>query len=294
MEQQQELISVVIPCYNRADRLPVCVESVLGQTYRNIEVLVVDDGSGDNTPALFEGPRDPRLRYLRYEENRGACYARNYGAAHAQGAYLAFQDSDDTWRPEKLEKQLAFLQETGSDLVFCGMRRIPERGEPFYYPVHDFHPENALADFLEENRAGTQTMLMKRSVWEALRFDESFRRYQDWDFGIRAAGRFRLAYLPQALVDSAVGGDSISTAVRSYPALAQLYTKHAALYAVCPAADAVMNRRMGLRIRRTQPLQAAEHFMKSFRLSRKWYDLAYALSCRLRALKKQKQGGALS
>ncbi len=283
MTERQELISVVIPSYNRADRLPACLESVLGQTYRNIEVLVVDDGSEDGTPALFEELRDPRLRYLRYTPNRGACYARNYGAERARGAYLAFQDSDDTWRPEKLEKQLDFLKETGADLVFCGMRRIPEQGEPFYYPVHGFHPDSALADFLAENRASTQTMLMKRLVWEALRFDESFRRYQDWDFGIRAAANFRLAYLPQALADSAVGGDSISAAVKSYPALVHLYEKHAALYAACPAADAVMNRRMGLRIRQTQPRQAAAHFMKSFRLSRKWYDLAYALSCRLRA-----------
>lgn len=81
---QQALISVVIPSYNRKDKLPACIESVLGQSYKNIEVIVVDDASTDGTPALFQRISDPRLRYLRYEENRGACYARNYGARPRQ------------------------------------------------------------------------------------------------------------------------------------------------------------------------------------------------------------------
>ncbi len=287
--EQQELISVIIPSYNRKDRLPACLDSVLGQSYANIEVLVVDDASTDGTQSLFEGPLDPRLRYLRYEENRGACYARNYGAERSHGAYIAFQDSDDTWRPDKLEKQLACLKASGAKLCFCGMDRIPVKGEAFYYPVHGFDPARPLECFLAENRAGTQTMLMQREVWETLRFDESFRRYQDWDFAIRAAAAFPLVYLPEALADSEVGGDSISSAVKSYPALVRLYEKHRVLYAAHPAADAVMNRRMGRRLVRSDPARAAEHFQTSFRLSRKWYDLAYYLGARLRALG-QKEG----
>ncbi len=286
MMEQQELISVVIPSYNRRDSLPACLESVLGQRYANIEVLVVDDASTDGTMDYLQTVRDPRLRALGYGENRGACYARNYGAARARGTYLAFQDSDDTWAPDKLEKQLACLRASGADLCFCGMNRIPVEGKPFYYPVHGFHPERALEDFLAENRAGTQTMLMRRQVWEELRFDESFRRYQDWDFAIRAAARFSLVYLPEALADSAVGEDSISAAVKSYPALVKLYAKHAALYAAHPAADAVMNRRMGLRLLASQPAEAAEHFRKSLRLSHKWYDLAYLIRARVRSLSK--------
>ena len=272
---QQALISVVIPSYNRKDKLPACIESVLGQSYRNIEVLVVDDASTDGTPALFQRISDPRLRYLRYEENRGACYARNYGARRASGQFLAFQDSDDTWRPEKLEKQLACLLESGADMCFCGMNRISADGSRFYYPVHGFDPDRALEQFLAENRASTQTMLMRRYVWEELGFDESFRRYQDWDFSIRAARDFRLTYLAEALVDSQVGGDSISAAVKSYPALVHLYQKHEQLYRQYPKSAAVMNRRMGKRLKEAEPARAAAHYMKSFKLSGNLYDLYF-------------------
>ena len=275
----------MIPCYNRRDRILASVESVLGQSYGDLELIVVDDGSTDGTAALFENYPDKRLRFLRYERNRGACHARNYGAEHASGKYLAFQDSDDIWHQDKLEKQLRHLGETGADMSFCGMNRISESGSRFYYPVHPFHPERGLEEMLAENRAGTQTMLMHREVWETLRFDESFRRYQDWDFAIRAAEHFTLCYLPEALVDSAVGEDSISAAVKSYPALVHLYEKHEALYRAYPKSDAVMNRRMGKRLHKTDPGQAAKHYWISFKLSHKWYDLAYYLGDRARALR---------
>lgn len=283
---ERERISVVIPCYNRRDRILASVESVLGQSYDNLELLVVDDGSTDGTAALFENYPDKRLRFLRYEENRGACHARNYGAERATGKYLAFQDSDDVWHRDKLEKQLRHLGETGADMSFCGMNRISESGSRFYYPVHPFHPAQGLEEMLAENRAGTQTMLMQRAVWEALRFDESFRRYQDWDFSIRAAKDFRLAYLPEALVDSAVGEDSISAAVKSYPALVHLYEKHQALYRAYPKSDAVMNRRMGKRLRQTEPAKAAAHYWKSFQLSHHPYDLG----CYIRAMINVRKG----
>ena len=277
-------ISVVIPSYNRRDKLPACLLSVLGQTYSNIEVIVVDDASTDGTEKLFETVSDPRVKYFRYEPNQGACHARNYGAERATGEYIAFQDSDDTWHPEKLARQMELLETSGADLCFCGMNRIAHDGTSYYFPVHDFHAEKALEEFLAENRAGTQTMLMRRAVWEQLRFDESFRRYQDWDFAIRAAAQFRLCYLPEALADSEVGGDSISFAVKSYPALVHLYTKHKALYEKYPQSDAVMNRRMGRRLHKTNPAAAAAHFLKSYRLSHQWYDLAYYLGDRARTL----------
>ena len=272
--KNSELISVVIPSYNRKDKLPACMESVLGQSYGNIELIVVDDASTDGTQELFREIGDPRVRYLRYEENRGACHARNYGAERAEGGLIAFQDSDDIWHPDKLEKQYRHLMETGADMCYCGMNRVSEGGS-FYYPVHAPRPGHAQEDFLAENRAGTQTMLMHRFVWEKLRFDESIRRYQDWDFAIRAASRFELAYLPEALVESEVGSDSISAVVDSYPHLLRLYEKHMALYEKYPDSDAVMNRRMGKRLHRTDPVTAGKHFGKSYRLSHGFYDLAY-------------------
>ncbi len=277
------LVSVVIPSYNRRDRILSSVRSVLEQSYEKLELIVVDDASTDGTMELFKNWPDPRLRYFRYEENRGACYARNYGAERSRGEFIAFQDSDDVWHPDKLEKQLEHLLTQGADLSFCGMNRIAQNGSSFYYPVHPFRPERGLEEMLAENRAATQTMLMRREVWETLGFDESFRRYQDWDFSIRAAESFRLAYLPQALVDSAVGEDSISASVNSYPALCRLYSKHRELYRRYRRSDAVMNRRMGKRLRQSQPDKAAEHFIKSFKLSGYPYDLIWHIRTRLSA-----------
>ena len=159
-----DLISVVIPTYNRKDKLPACIASVLAQTYRNIEVIVVDDASTDGTERLFDRDTDPRVHYVRYEQNRGACYARNLGAQHARGSILAFQDSDDLWHPDKLQKQYDLLTATGADLCYCGMNRVAAGGSSFYYPVHAPHPGRALEDFLAENRASTQTMLMHLSL----------------------------------------------------------------------------------------------------------------------------------
>lgn len=272
-----ELVSVIIPTFNRKDKLPDCIKSVLEQSYSNIELIVVDDASTDGTEELFTNIADSRLTYLRYENNHGACYARNYGAERSHGEIIAFQDSDDIWHSDKLEKQLKHLFSSGADMSFCGMNRVSKDGSHFYYPVHPYEPEHSLANFLAENRASTQTMLMHRYVWEQLKFDESFKRYQDWDFAIRAAANFSLAYLPEALVESEVGEDSISFAVNSYPALVKLYNKHKELYAECPESDAVMNRRMGRRIHKVQPQNAATHFMTSFKICHKWYDLCYYL-----------------
>lgn len=270
-----KLISVVIPTYNRKEKLPECIASVLSQSYSNIEVLVVDDASSDGTEELFENISDPRLHYLRYETNRGACYARNYGAEHAKGEILAFQDSDDTWHKDKLERQYTELMASGADMCFCGMNRVAENGNQFYFPVHPFQPEHALENFLAENRASTQTMLMHRYVWEQVRFDVDIRRYQDWDFGIRAARKYTLHYIPEAMVESEVGSDSISSMVNSYPHLLHLYKKHEALYLKYPKSNAVMNRRLGKRLHNTDPVVAAAHFKKSFLISKNPYDLKY-------------------
>ena len=113
------MISVVLPTYNRGPLIMRAVKSVLEQTYSDIELLIVDDGSTDCTRAVISAIQDPRVKYLYQETNRGACAVRNIGIRAAKGEYIAFQDSDDVWHPDKLEKQLSYLKETQSDLVFC-------------------------------------------------------------------------------------------------------------------------------------------------------------------------------
>ena len=138
MDYVKNLISVVIPCYNRVDVILPCIQSVLSQSYGDIEIIVADDGSTDGTEKLFDQLTDARIRYCRYTPNHGACRARNFGAQRARGEYIAFQDSDDYWHTDKLQKELSALLEWNADFVFCGMNRVSPDGKKYYYPVNPF------------------------------------------------------------------------------------------------------------------------------------------------------------
>lgn len=115
------LVSVVLPTYNRADLLPAAIESILNQTYQNFELIIVDDGSTDNTTELLNAYRqkDKRVKIIRSFENRGISYARNQGNITARGKYIAVMDSDDISLPDRLKKQVAFMEEN-PDVTVAG------------------------------------------------------------------------------------------------------------------------------------------------------------------------------
>ena len=101
-------IDIIIPTYNREKTIERAVRSVLGQTYDNIKVIIVDDGSTDGTEQIINSIEDSRIRYYKLKKNGGAGYARNEGVNLASAEFIAFHDSDDAWRPDKLEKQMAY------------------------------------------------------------------------------------------------------------------------------------------------------------------------------------------
>ena len=109
------MVSVVIPAYNRERYLADAVDSVLAQTFTDFELLIVDDGSRDRTVEIAKSYRDPRIRLVRHERNRGVAAARNTGVAEARGAYVAFLDSDDVAYPDRLARQVAFLDAHTAD-----------------------------------------------------------------------------------------------------------------------------------------------------------------------------------
>lgn len=157
------MVSVIIPSYNRAGSIRAAVESVLKQSYADLELIVVDDGSTDDTEAVLKGIDDDRLRYI-YQENAGACVARNTGIAAARGEYIAFHDSDDIWHPTKLEKQMAAFETYGADLVFCKMQRIMPDGS---VQIFADRFENGIVDPVRTLfQIGTQTIIAKREVFE--------------------------------------------------------------------------------------------------------------------------------
>lgn len=128
------MVSVLIPTYNRAYIIAASIDSVLAQTYQNVEIVVVDDGSTDDTPAVLE-KYGSRIRYI-FQQNAGLAAARNTGLAAARGEYIAFQDSDDIWLPNKLEMQMAVMREHPElSLVWTDMTSIDPGGNV----VHERH-----------------------------------------------------------------------------------------------------------------------------------------------------------
>ena len=112
-------ISIIIPTYNRGDIIIKSINSVLEQTYNNLEVLIIDDYSTDNTETLISTINDKRIKYIKLNEKKGASFARNIGIKYATGKYISFQDSDDIYHKDKIEKQYKNLIKKNSDLDFC-------------------------------------------------------------------------------------------------------------------------------------------------------------------------------
>jgi len=131
MIKHQPLVSVVTPAYNAARFIEETMNSVRAQTYENWVMIVVDDQSTDNTVELVKQyeQMDGRIRLVQLEENSGSAIARNTAMDHAQGRYIAFLDSDDRWLPEKLTKQLRFMQENDLAFTFTRYIRMHENGE---------------------------------------------------------------------------------------------------------------------------------------------------------------------
>lgn len=124
------LVSIIMPSWNTAMFIPESIQCVIDQTYANWELLIVDDCSTDNTDEVVASFNDPRIKYLHNEHNSGAALTRNYAMREAQGEWIAFLDSDDLWMPEKLEKQIRFMDEHGYVLSYTEYEKIDEEDKP--------------------------------------------------------------------------------------------------------------------------------------------------------------------
>ena len=208
------LVSVIIPAYNRAGTIERSVRSVLDQTVKELEVIVVDDCSTDQTESAVLQIHDSRVRYDRLGEQSGACVARNRGVDLARGELIAFQDSDDFWKPEKLEKQLYALKVYGADICFSSLNRhYPGSGKKDMV----FPPDDTLSDgFLDvhtlrrKSCVSTQTILSQKKIFEKYRFDPLVKKGQDYDWIIRAALEYSVYFIKEPLVEQYLQKDSIS------------------------------------------------------------------------------------
>lgn len=242
-KEVQELpkVSIIIPTYNRATLIKEAINSVLQQTYSDFEILVVDDGSTDNTKEVMTEIENEKVQYIQLDRNYGACHARNVGIEKASGIYIAFQDSDDIWYRNKLEKQVDFLLEHNADMTFCQLLSTREGSDKkILHPSKNYKlTEIDFYETLKNFLGSTQTFLLKKECFDTVRFDEELPRYQDWEFLMQVARSYKIVYQPELLVVQRLGCDSISVnPQKGFIALEYLLKKYEKEYESCPKGKA--------------------------------------------------------
>ena len=218
------LVSVVLPTFNRARTLPRAIASVLHQGYRHLELLIVDDGSADDTAVVVAGFTDPRVRYIRLAKNGGASHARNAGMREAKGAFIAFQDSDDEWLDGKLEKQVrAALAAGDAAVTVFHPKLIYGRDDRGGYGRHRVCCVPAIPageiDFIDlihrTNPVSPQALMISREAFErAGYFNEDLANNEDWMYGIDLFYASKVVFLEEPLVINYLQSDSVSMLMR--------------------------------------------------------------------------------
>lgn len=288
------IISVVLPVYNRQDLVRRAIDSVLAQTMTDFELLVIDDCSTDATAAVVEEYcSDPRVRLQCNTTNLGPAGARNRGIELARGRYIAFQDSDDRWFPEKLARQIEMLDRNpGVQACYCGALYYAQ-GQCYYIPSEGTLDAESMASgdlsdaVLNSNPITPQALLVERTVFDEVGgFDTTLRINEDWELAIRMAQKARFAFLPEPLVviyrtTNSVSSDLVANiAVRKW-----LLTEYAALFEKHPESRALQNYIIGGQSLKTRAYRdAVRHFRQSFRDAPSFRCLVQIQRARLLAL----------
>lgn len=207
------LVSIVTPTYNRADFIEQAVNSVLAQTYANFELLIVDDGSTDNTRDLLEPVlADSRVRYF-HQENQGQSVARNLALSEAKGDFVCFLDSDNYWPAEKLEKQVElFRGQPDYDVIYGDIIVIDETGKEVTRKNMSRYSGHIARYMIRDNCVSMNTAMARRRCFNELGAMSGQRRVaDDYDLWLRFSARFRFLYVPQFFAYYRVMDDQISS-----------------------------------------------------------------------------------
>jgi len=182
----ENLISVVIPAYNRSKSISKCLDSIVGQTLLPLEIIVVDDCSTDDTVDLIDSHQSNLVRSIALEQNRGAQYARNIGIKAAKGDWIAFLDSDDEWLPRYLEKQLGLALKHNVNIVYSGAY-VDDGKNKREYKMPDYS-KDSYRQLLENPGPMFQGLFVKKECLKKIDYlDEQVVAFQEWDTSIRLA-----------------------------------------------------------------------------------------------------------
>jgi glycosyltransferase involved in cell wall biosynthesis len=194
-------VSIIVPTRNRSALLAVTLRSVLHQQHVTFEVLVVDEGSSDDTATVLASISDPRVRVIRHDRPQGLPAARNHGADEARGEWLAFMDDDDLWAPGKLHLQLRAARQADRDWVYTGAVNFVDSRITFYQPL--LPPEQTVKALRHYNAipGGGSNVVWRRATWlQVGPFATCFHGGEDWDMSIRLAEHGPPAWVNRPLV----------------------------------------------------------------------------------------------
>jgi len=201
-------VSVIIPTYNREAFLKRAIKSVLGQTFQDFELIIVDDGSTDKTKELVDSFDNDKIKYIYQENSGGAARPKNTGIKIAQGEYIAILDSDDEWLPRKLEKQLKFF-ENYPEISVIGCNFLINGRKEYKIPKY----KNVFKRMLATDDIGPGSiMVYKKEVFDKVGlFDENLKSSQDKEMRIRLAREYKFGFVREPLVNYHIGHDNISS-----------------------------------------------------------------------------------
>ena len=200
-------ISVVVTCYNYGKYLERCLNSVLAQTYKDYEIIVINDGSTDNTDEVVAPYlSNPNLKYIK-QDNTGQTVAKNNGITHASGEFIAFLDADDLWEKDKLEKQIILFKDPEVGVVYSGFTQIGENDEPAYIFVPSLKHRGIVTEqLLFNNFVCFSSSVVRKSVLDEMgHFDEILAMGIDWDLWLRVSIKYKFDYVDEDLVLHRVG-----------------------------------------------------------------------------------------
>ena len=205
-------ISVIIPAYNAERTILETIASVQQQTFLDFELIVIDDGSTDQTLKLVHSFADERIKTFSYK-NAGVSVARNRGIAHATGEFIAFLDADDLWTPDKLELQLATLQQRPeAGVVYSWTCNLDEEGGAFHPGESVFFEGDVYANLLVINflANGSNPLIRRQAIESVGEFDPTLTYGEDWEFYLRLAARWSFVVVskPQILYRQSAGAMS--------------------------------------------------------------------------------------
>lgn len=210
-------LSIIIPTFNRAWCIRRAINSALWQSYKDFELIIVDDGSTDETSDVLAEYRDPRIQVLTHKKNKGASAALNTGIRASVGEFIAILDSDDEWLPEKMERQIAVMDATDPEVgvVYCDMWKYRGSRREYYHAPHIVPSDGivfqrALDDALDN--IGNPLMLFRRQCFDKVGlFDENLPRQIDLDIAIRISKYFKFHHIPEPLGNYYVSDESITS-----------------------------------------------------------------------------------